>query len=416
MSILVLLCAGVLLAASTWSAFAAIVTVKAVVPAPPLTEPAVITSPAGDEQTTTQLLSVQGTCPDNSYVTLSDNGLLAGVVTCSSGAFTISLDLSPGSNELQAQDYNITNDAGPVSSPVVITYTPQNTGNSSSTSGGQIAVPTQLLVIQVDKNTPYISSKTALTVSSRPTLAGVAPPGSMVSIAVDSTSPACEATANEQGYWVCRLPHALSPDVHTVHVSATTPQGAALTFPGFIIRVTAGGSQATPALAPFRITTTYVYRVNLVNQLVSYRLHLSGGLEPYAFTINWGDSTTQTILRQNSDDFTISHTYTKLRVANATRTIKIQAVDASGQASTLELQALLRNPAFPAAASTNNSSSGLARIFNAVRPWLWLLWPGYTIVVLMVFSFWLGERQEIAILRAARQIKPKRPRHTHVHH
>ena len=114
MSILVLLCAGVLLAASTWSAFAAIVTVKAVVPAPPLTEPAVITSPAGDEQTTTQLLSVQGTCPDNSYVTLSDNGLLAGVVTCSSGAFTISLDLSPGSNELQAQDYNITNDAGPV--------------------------------------------------------------------------------------------------------------------------------------------------------------------------------------------------------------------------------------------------------------------------------------------------------------
>ncbi|HEY4161150.1 MAG TPA: Ig-like domain-containing protein [Candidatus Saccharimonadales bacterium] len=419
MSILTLLCTGVLLAACTLNALAATTTVNAVVPAAPLTAPAVITNPASGAQTSVQSLTVQGTCPDDSYVTLSDNSLLAGVVNCSSGAFSISLDLSPGSNELQAQDYNITNAAGPVSSPVIVTYTPPSTSSPSQPApGGRIAVPTRLLVTRVGGNTPYGSSKNPLIVSLQPTLTGVAPPGSKVAIAVDSNPPACTTTANSQGYWSCTLPNALPPGIHTVHITATTPQGNVLTSPVFTIKAAAGaGSQTIPGQAPFRITTTYAYHVNIVGQPVSYTLSLSGGTEPYAFTVIWGDGAVQTILRQTSDDFTISHTYGWINAANATRVIKIQAVDASGQAGTLQLQAILRNPAYHAsAAGTTSKLNWLWRFFAGLRPWLWLLWPGYIIVLLMVLSFWLGERQEIALLLANKKKRIKPARHAHARH
>jgi len=419
MSILMLLCTGVLLAACTWSALAATTTIHAVVPAPPLTAPAVITTPISGAQTAVQSLTVQGTCPDSSYVTLSDNGILAGVITCSSGTFSISLDLSPGSNELQAQDYNITNDAGPVSSPVVVTYTPQSTGSPSQPApGGRIAVPTRLLVTRVGGNTPYGSSKDPLIVSPQPTFTGVAPPSSAIAVAIDAAPPSCNTSADDQGYWSCTLPHPLSPGTHRVHITATTPEGVVLRSPVFTIKaVPIAGSQTTPARTPFRITTTYNYHVNLVGQPVNYALHLSGGTEPYAFTVIWGDGAVQTILRQNSDDFTISHTYSWINATNATRIIKIQAVDAGGQAGTLQLQAVLQNPAYHAGTTgTTSGLNGLSRFFAGLRPWLWLLWPGYIIVVLMVLSFWLGERQEIALLLADKKKRMKPARHAHARH
>ena len=139
-SLLLLLCIGVLLVACTLKVLADSYTVHAVVPAPALITPAVITAPTSGMQFTKQTTIVQGTCPDASYVTLSDNGIVAGVESCSSGGFSISLDLSPGSNQLQAQDYNITDDAGPTSLVVTVTYTPLGPSAPSSSSGSS---PTQ---------------------------------------------------------------------------------------------------------------------------------------------------------------------------------------------------------------------------------------------------------------------------------
>jgi hypothetical protein len=437
-NIFAMLCVGILLATFTLNAFADSITVTAVVPAPPLTQAAVITDPTDGTQTSTQDITITGTCPDNSYINMTDNGIFVGTSTCFSGAFSIALDLYVGTNQLLPQDYNITNSAGPASDPITITYTPSSapspgsTGTTSSTQPqsaasaqapvlpviarngpAPIATPVQLEVTQVDLSIPYISQSITPVVSFQPTLTGTAPPYSYVVVIIHSDFYTCSTYANSQGYWSCSVPSDLPSAIHTVNVSAKTPQGSDLTYPSFTIKVISANPPKVSAPSPFRITSSYSYSVETVGQQVSYNIHMTGGNPPYAYTVLWGDGKNSTIIRQNNDDFTINHTYGWINASLASKTIKVQAIDASGQSSTLQLSAEIRNPAFHSTVANITKSSGLWGLFSHARPWLWLLWPGYIIVILLVFSFWLGEREQLTNVIGKKTGKLK---HHHAHH
>jgi hypothetical protein len=417
-TVLLLLCVGVLLCALTIRALAAdTVTTTAVVPAPPLTQPADITNPTDGYQTTTQAITVSGTCPNNSYVNLSDNNIFTGTDTCASGTFQISLDLLSGSNQLQVQDYNITNTAGPASSPIVVIYTPPTPpsgGGTSSTS--PLATPTGLQILQLDVTVPNTSSGQMPTVSDQPTFAGIAPPGSYVSVSMSPGPYICTAYANAQGYWNCTMPTTLPVGIYTVDVHAKTLQGNTLTLPTFKVRVTATTPTQVGLPPLFHITSSYLYSEEAVGQPVSYTIDITGGRAPYAFTIDWGDGATATIVRQSEDSFTISHTYDWVNAAFKARIIRIQAIDTTGQSSTLQLETTVRNPAFIGAAGSATKQSGIGSFFNAIRPWLWLMWPGYGITGLLVFSFWLGEHQELALMIHSKGPASKAKRaHAHGH-
>jgi hypothetical protein len=131
-SVFGLLCVGVFLTGITWHSLALSYTVTATVPAPPLTEPAIITSPEANAVLHSTPISVSGSCPANSYVTLTRNGLFSGVSICTGGSFSISTDLFAGLNQLQAQDYNITNQAGPTAPSIDVSYNPPSTPATTS--------------------------------------------------------------------------------------------------------------------------------------------------------------------------------------------------------------------------------------------------------------------------------------------
>jgi hypothetical protein len=425
-TVFALLCVGVLLATYTLNAVADSYTVNAVVPADALTVPAVITSPTDGTQTSIEALTVSGTCPDNSYVDLTDNGSFAGTYDCAGNTFQIGLDLSSGDNQLQAQDYNNTNTAGPASVPITVTYTPppappvsqtsqMSSVPQSSISNTTIATPEQLVVTQVDLSVPYVQSITPI-ISYQPTIAGIAPPYSHIVIVFHTNPYTCVTNADAQGYWSCTLPATLPATTHTVDVTATTPQGQVLVNPPFKVKVVASGPSNVPTPSPFHITSSYTYTMHNIGQVASYAIHIIGGNAPYAFTVLWGDGSSATIIRQTGDDFTISHAY-KGRFSGAieSKIIKVQAVDPSGQSSTLQLSALIRNPAYHGLiAGTAKPTSPWSWFINTIRPWLWILWPGYIIILLLVFSFWLGERQEFAVLMDQQRIAAGR-RHTHAH-
>ncbi len=152
-TIMVLLVAGVFIAGWTYHAVAASYSVTAKIPAPPLTEGAVITTPADGYVATSSPITVSGTCPDNSYVTLIRNGSPSGTAWCTGNTFSIDTSLSVGSNILQAQDYNITDDPGPATPSITITYQPPiappppssgGTTPGSGTTTGQTASPLTL--------------------------------------------------------------------------------------------------------------------------------------------------------------------------------------------------------------------------------------------------------------------------------
>lgn len=139
-SILVLLCIGVLLCFLTWQTVASTIFVSATIPAAPLTVGAEINYPTDNEYFTETPINLSGICEVNSYIKLYDNGLFSGVAWCSSmDSFVIQTDLYSGENTLVAQDYNVTNQEGPVTPAITVNYVPSVSSGSSSnsTSGSQ---------------------------------------------------------------------------------------------------------------------------------------------------------------------------------------------------------------------------------------------------------------------------------------
>lgn len=418
---LFLLCAGVLLAASTFSATAASYSVNGEVLAPIPTAPAVITNPTDNQQLSPQVQTVSGTCPADTYVKVSDNSAVAGIAVCDqNGAFTISLSLSSGLNVLTAQDYNVTDNPGPSSSPVDVYYyppMPPNNPNPPSTPintpkpQSSFVSPVSVHLLQVDTGIPFNPALQPQLISYKPTLTGTAPPYSLVLVTIHTNPYYCHTYANAQGYWSCTFDQTIPPGVHTVEVAAQTASKQIISLPSFHVQITAAAPNLPSTPPKFSISTNYAYKVYTLNQPVFCNIHISGGRAPYAFTVDWGDGATSTYVRSSAADFTISHTYTHLDAPFGSMPIKVGAVDTNGDFSSLQIDTVLRNPSY--IASTNKPTSG-SGLLDKVAPWLTVLWPGYLVILLMVFSFWLGERQEMIALMNGKKL-PKRPQHRHSH-
>lgn len=123
-SAMALLVAGVLIGGWTFRVAADSYTITAKNPAPLLTDGAIITEPSDGAIFKTTPITVSGSCPNDSYVELMRNGIASGTAGCISNTFTIDTTLSEGLNSLQAQDYNITDDPGPATPAITVTYIP----------------------------------------------------------------------------------------------------------------------------------------------------------------------------------------------------------------------------------------------------------------------------------------------------
>lgn len=98
------------------------VNVSVIVPGPPPTIGAVITSPLDkDKFTDKQTLVVSGTCEVNTFVVIHDNDQLVGSDTCTAGGFfSLTIQVEAGKNVLSAMDYDNLNRPGPVTPTVTI--------------------------------------------------------------------------------------------------------------------------------------------------------------------------------------------------------------------------------------------------------------------------------------------------------
>ncbi len=116
------LCVGVLIIMQTMKSDAAQLTVKARLPAPPLQTGATIYSPVNNAIVNQTNITVKGSCPASSYVTLMRNNLPSGVALCAGGYYQIGTTLLPNGNKLKVQAYNITDDPGPETPEVFVIY------------------------------------------------------------------------------------------------------------------------------------------------------------------------------------------------------------------------------------------------------------------------------------------------------
>lgn len=267
-----------------------------------------MTTPTEGQVFTAIPITAHGTCPADSYIKLYRNSVFSGSAWCVSGSFDIETTLSAGINTLQAQDYNITDNPGPTTSPVNVTY----------------AQP-------------------------------VPPP----------------------------LP-AAAP-------SATMPTSTVAT----------SAASANQNIAPLLLTGDYSFHTFVVGNSFTWELEILGGLPPYRVSTDWGDKTTTTMTITTSRKFSISHQYRSAGYYP----VKLQTTDARGDKAFLQLSALIKVPG--TVGFTVKQSAVMGQIgpgfIQGVHHWLWLIWPSYGVATLMVFSFWLGQRQEVLKLARIHQ-------------
>lgn len=302
--VFLLLCTGVYLLACSFGVSADDVLVTAAIKAPPISSPAIITSPSSGAHFSAVPITVSGSCPPNAaYIELFRNGFMSGSAICSSSStFEVQTDLFAGTNELTAHSFNSTDDEGPVSAPVSVVYdVPQSP-------------------------TPTQGPSTGSPSTSKPKLTG----------------------------------------------------------------------------SPLTLKTAFVYKGYYVNQPVDWPLEIDGGTPPYAFNVNWGDGSNNVISRKAGGQFNIQHTYTKPGGYKGSYKITVQASDTNSNYAYLEFFVIVNAKSQDFVGSIYNKPPPN---LNGLRDLLWVAWPAYVTVFLMVITFKLGERQELLILRRRGQLR-----------
>ncbi|HVS78786.1 MAG TPA: hypothetical protein VHD84_00650 [Candidatus Saccharimonadales bacterium] len=154
---------------------------------------------------------------------------------------------------------------------------------------------------------------------------------------------------------------------------------------------------------PLILGTAFVYKGYYVGQDVKWPLQISGGVAPYGLNIDWGDGTNSIFGQTAIGQFNIDHTYKQPGGYRGSYTIKVQASDAAGNYTYLEFFVIVSSRT-PATVANSIYSKG-PPTFGGLHQWVWVAWPVYGVVLLMVISFKLGEREEAWYLRRHRQYR-----------
>lgn len=96
---------------------------QAKIPADPPNKAATITFPSSGQNITTLPVKVGGLCATDLLVKLFKNGVFAGSAQCINSAYSVSIDLFNGKNDLVARVYDALDQTGPDSSTVSVTFT-----------------------------------------------------------------------------------------------------------------------------------------------------------------------------------------------------------------------------------------------------------------------------------------------------
>jgi len=232
-------------------------------------------------------------------------------------------------------------------------------------------------------------------------VAGTCPPGLIVDIERDGVfagSAACDANGTYN------LQVALLPGLNTLIAQdmdglsrpgpASAPTVVTYNPPVPIIipptptptPITHPSTSASDLLLSSKQTTALTSDTN--NPIDSF-VAVTGGVAPYNVSYDWGDGTVSAAKRIGTNGFEAKHTYQ----APGSYKILVSATDSAGHKCSLQLAAIITAPIVIGAPTTPSAHGSEATQFT-LEPDLMIAWPILILTILMVISFYLGERDE----------------------
>lgn len=130
------------------------------------------------------------------------------------------------------------------------------------------------------------------------------------------------------------------------------------------------------------LTTNFAKRGANPNEKLTWPIILSGGIAPYALSIDWGDGSNELISKTSAEQFDISHIYKQAGSYN----LIIKATDSNGASAFLQVVAIANG-----LASQDNGASETDTQIKYVYLW----WPMIIAGIFVIISYWLGRRAKL---------------------
>jgi hypothetical protein len=136
------------------------------------------------------------------------------------------------------------------------------------------------------------------------------------------------------------------------------------------------------------LVTAYAKRGANPGSVLDYPITISGGLGPYALSVDWGDKTPADLQsRPFAGEVSPEHTYKQ----SGLYTIIMRATDSGGNVAYMQVVGIGNGPI----QQTDKTVAGGTVITNTKVIW----WPLVVALVLIIVAFWLGKRQQIEEIR-----------------
>ena len=191
------------------------------------------------------------------------------------------------------------------------------------------------------------------------------------------------------------------PDSATVTVYYNPPNAGGSTSGDSTTSITyTPGSSNIPE--PLLLKTNFTLLGYYAGQTASWQVRLEGGTTPYAVAVDWGDGKHSLYSRSSAGTLSLQHVYKQAGGYKGSYVVRITASDADGNETVLQLIAIVNDRAKTVVNGINSANPGAGSgLFGggSIGRIIGYSWTGYGIVILMLFSFWLGERREFGLLQ-----------------
>lgn len=129
-------------------------------------------------------------------------------------------------------------------------------------------------------------------------------------------------------------------------------------------------------------------------QAIGWTVKVVGGTAPYAVSFDWGDGKTDLVSRTEAGAASANHAYAQ----PGSYAVLIRVTDVNGNAAFIQVVTVVNGAA--AVTGTSGPSSG------SLKAGVLLAWPLYILALMMILTFWMGERREVLKLEHQGRIAP----------